>query len=127
MTFTPLEWVVLIFAVVAVLKAIFVLGNRGVWSKFLDSLYTNHVIFSWVFLILAAVIFYYLIQEVTFVQLIAASAFTACLIAIAFLQYAHEAKTFVKKMILSPLRGMIWFYILIWLVLIVLALWEIFA
>lgn len=127
MTFTPLEWVVLIFAVVALLKAIFVLGNRGIWTKFLDSMYTYHTVASCIFLILGGIIFYYLIQELTIVQILAASAFTSCLIAIAFLQYAHEAKSFVKKMILSPLKGMIWFYILIWLVLIAWALWEIFA
>lgn len=127
MTFTPLEWVVLVFAVVALLKAIFVLGNRGVWTKFLDSMYTYHTVASCIFLILGGIIFYYLIQELTIVQILAAGAFTSCLIAIAFLQYAHEAKSFVKKMILSPLKGMIWFYILIWLVLIAWALWEIFA
>lgn len=125
--FTPLEWIVLVFALVAILKAIFVLGNRKAWMKILDALYGSHSMVSSLFLVLAAVILYYLVQEISIVQILAAAAFTACLMALAFVQYGRETKQFAKKMIATPLKGMIWVYILIWFVLLAWAVWEILA
>lgn len=125
--YASLEWIVIVFAIVAIIKIIFVFGNRNAWISFLDRLYSRPTLCSLTFLILAGIIFYYLIQTMTIVEILAAGAFTACLMAMAFVHFGREIKSLVKKMIATPLTGMIWIYILIWIALLAWALWEIFA
>ena len=60
------------------------------------------------------------------VQIIATMTFTALLMVIGFMEYSKEFVGMAKKMMKRKFSGWMWFYIVIWLVLLVWALSEIF-
>jgi uncharacterized protein YybS (DUF2232 family) len=124
---TSIEWIVTIFAVLGIIKIIVILINPGKWLDATKEIYKNPGVASVVSLVLAAIVFYFLLQELTIVQIVAATAFVALLVAFIFLQYSKDLLSLAKKMLDRKISaGWQWLYIIIWAVLLLWALYEIF-
>ena len=126
MPLTSLEIIVSIFAILGIIKFIVILVRREKWWPVTKSVYGNPAIFRWIFLILAGIVFYLLIQELTIVQILAVAAFIALLMAFGFTTYSKETLELAQKIMKKGFSGWQWFYILIWAVLLLWALYEIF-
>lgn len=125
---TAVENIALIVIAFIVIKLIVLLVNPKRWMNFSKKLYSNKTTYTIVSLILAAVVLYYLLLEITIVQILAVVAFVALLMMIGLGPYynslAKIAETQIKK---GNFWKDNWFYILIWGALIVWALVEMFA
>ena len=126
MPLTALEWIVTIFAILGIIKFIVILIKKEKWWPITRSVYGNPQIFSWVFLVLAAVIFYFLIQEFTIVEILAVAAFFMLLMAFGFTTYSKEVLELAQKIMKKGFSWGQWLVILIWAVLLLWALYEIF-
>ena len=126
MPLTAIEWIVTIFAILGIIKFVVIGFNRKKWWPVTKSVYGNPQIFSWVFLILAAVVFYLLIQELTIVQILAVATFFTLLMAFGFTTYSKEILELAQKIMKRGFSFGQWLIILIWTVLLVWALYEIF-
>jgi len=126
-TGTPIEWIVTIFAVVGLIKLVVIMVNKKSWWNLTKGVYGNPRVFGIVFLVLAAIVLFYLLQELTIVQIIAAGVFMVLLMGFAFMTYAKELMALAKKIIYEKkFSGWMWLYIIIWVVLLVWVLYEIF-
>jgi hypothetical protein len=127
MSFTSLEWIVLIFTLIGLIKLAVILVNKKQWLPVVEALYGNPRPWSFIFLVLSGVVAYFLLQELTIIQILATMAFTSLIIAVAFLQYGQEFMKIAKKMINKKFGIWLWIYILVWIVLMVWGLKEIFS
>jgi len=126
MPLTPIEWIVTIFAVIGLIKLIVITTNKQSWWHITKKFYNNPGLFGFIALILAAIVFYYLLQELTIVQIIAVATFVTLLVGFGFVGYSKEVLVLAEKILKKGFSGWTWFYILIWLILLVWALYEIF-
>src|SRR3989338_5509144 len=91
MALTPIEVIATIFALFALLKLIVVVINKNSWHKNVaNPIFKNSSISIIIFVILGIIVFYYLLQELSVIQIFAVVAFTSLLIGIGFLQHAKE-------------------------------------
>lgn len=127
MSFSSIEWIVILFSLLGLIKLAVIITRRKRWLPVIEEVYGHSTLFSWVFLILAIWIFYILLQELTIVQIMAVMAFTALLMAIAFMHYSREIIKLAKKIVTTEITGWLWIYILIWVAMMIWALWSIFA
>ncbi|MFH1290747.1 MAG: hypothetical protein ABIH92_05045 [Nanoarchaeota archaeon] len=125
MYLTPLEVIVTIFVVLAFVKIAVILGSRRKWLKYIQNFYANPNLALIVLIILAALIFYYLIQELTIVQIVAVIAFTCILFVIGLLQFPKETFALAKKSFRKAKPAQVIYY-LVWLALMAWAIYAIF-
>ena len=126
MAFTPLEIIALIFALVTIFKIIFIAVNKQAWYKDVAKpIYENSKASGFIFTVLAIVIFYFLIRELTITQIFAALAFSSLLIALGFLQW-KGINSLVKKAYSQKFNTWAWLYIIIFLILVLAVFYEIF-
>ena len=125
MTFTPVEIIALIFAALGVIKILVILINKDTWHKHVvKPIYGSDArIISIVTLVLAAAILYYLLLEMTIIQVFAAMAFFSMLIMFSFIHYQKDLMGFINKVYNKNFGGWLWVYIVIWLVL---CLWVVY-
>lgn len=127
MAMTPVEIIAAIFAIAVIVKLIVIVINKMVWYKGVARpIYGNLTVSAIVSLVLAVIIFYFLIQELTIVQIFAALAFSGMLIGFGFLAYGKGIRPFVEKAYKQKFSGLVWIQIIIWLVLVLWVLYEIF-
>jgi hypothetical protein len=127
MTFnSPLETIVFIFIAIALIKIVVILLNKKSWLSVSQKVYKNSKASGPISLILAAIVFYYILQELTIIQIMAVVTFTTLLIAFAFLSYSKDLHQIGKKILSKKFTPGMIFYILIWLALILWALYELF-
>jgi hypothetical protein len=118
----------LVLAVLVLVKTIIVMFNAKTWMKVVRFLYGSKTLVFMVELILAAVLFYYLIQELTIVQIMAVIALGALLTGMIFAVYAKETIAWASKFLNSKsLMKKAWLPILIWLALVIWTLIELFG
>ena len=121
---------VLLLAILVVIKFLVLAIKPKAWLNLVKSLYGNPLITGLVEVILAAVLFYYLLMQITIVQIMAAVALGALLTALSFAIFGKEMLPFASKLIRnkrilwSPGAWVVW---LIWLVLIGWALYVLFV
>lgn len=118
-----IDWFVFIFAILVIVKVIVVSYNGRSWTSLVKHLYKAPVVLFVVELVLAALLFYYLLTVMNIVEIMAAVAFGALLTGMTFAVYGHET----VKLAENFLRGRnllrrAWLPILIWLAL---AIWAI--
>lgn len=127
MAYTSIETIALILIVVSLIKILVLLVNPKSWMNFAKSIWKNPSLTSIVALVLAAIVFYYLIQELTIIQILAVTAFVALLFAVGLAKGGNTLIQIYEKQIK---KGNIlkdyWLYTLIWLALIVWGLRELF-
>ena len=121
-----LQIIALLFILLSIVKILVVLMNKKSWyENVARPIYYNRQLSTFIFLVLAVVIFYYLIQELSFAQIFSVIAFTSLLLGLGFLQYSEEITGLMQKMYNKKYNSWQIFYILLWVLLIVVALYEI--
>lgn len=128
MIYTTIEWFALFLAVLSLVKISFILVKPNAWIKFASKLWRKPKTFGWISLILSFVVLYFLLQEMTIVQIFGAMLFFSLMMVMGFAPYMKEllpkAKQNVKKIVRDPSMRI---YLLVWLALIIWVLWEIFT
>ena len=125
MVFNAIEIIALIFAIVIIVKLLIVSFSPRSWWGFAKGLYKTPAILFIVELILAIVVFYYLLQQLAIVQIMAAVTFGALLTGLSFTAYAKETLDLGDKILRSKtLVKRIWLPIVIWFAL---AVWVLIA
>jgi len=127
MALDVLGWFVLVFVILGLIKFLFLLFNAKAWMKFALNLYKNTVLLIVIELILALILFYYLLQSFTIVQIMAGVLLGALLTGMTFAAYGKETIVFAKKiMVGKSLIKKAWLPMLLWLILMVWTLIELF-
>ena len=125
---TPVEIIALIFVIFGVIKLVAVSTNPKGWMKLPEAFQKNAAVTAFVALILAAVVLYYLLMEITIVQVFASMLFFALIMMVMFATMPKECVDFAKKMIGDKnLMSRLWLALLIWIVLMIWVLYAIFA
>lgn len=118
MAFTPVETIALVMIVGGLIKIAVLLVNPKSWMNFAKDLYSKPKAVSAIALIFAAIVFYYIIQEVSIVQILAVTAFVALLILVGM---ANHVGSIMKQFEVIIKKGNLWrdywLYTLIWVIL----------
>lgn len=126
MVFTPLEIIALILIALSLIKIIIIFINKKIWYKnVVEPFYKNRHIASCILSILSIIIFYFIIQELTFSQIFVAIGFSSILLVLGFLQFSEEFMLLIKKIYSEKLNLLKIIYILIWVALIIAVIKEI--
>ncbi len=128
MAFTPVETIALIIIVVAAIKIFVLLMKPMAWMNFAKKIYlTNPKLTQVIYLVLAAIVLYYLLQEMTIVQILAVAAFMSLLIGVGLMPIMGDL---FKKYEGIIKRGNMWkdswLYTLIWIILLAWGVKELF-
>lgn len=127
MAFSVVEWFVLVFAIGVLIKLLICAFNPKGWLKFAKSIYKSPSVLFVVELILAAILLYYLLMELTIIQIFATISLGALLTGMTFAIYNKEAMDFAGKFLKGKsLLKRAWLPILIWLALAIWVLIELF-
>ena len=123
---TPVEIIALILIIVSAIKIVTILIKPQAWANLTKKLWVNPMVMAGISLILAAVVLYYLLQELTIVQILASMAFLALLAAVGLGIYAKEVMSLATKMLKKGIMKRAWLYTLLWIVLILWGAKELF-
>jgi len=124
---TPIETFALIVILAALIKIIVIAINPKTWVGFAKKVYANTVLVMIIGLILAAVVLYYLIQEITILQIFGVMLFIALIAMMGVAVYAKEVMPVIEKIIKEKnFMKRAWLPILIWIILLIWAIIEIF-
>lgn len=128
MAFTPVETIALIIIVIATIKIFVLLVKPMAWMNFAKKIYlTNPRLTQIISLVLAAVVLYYLLQEITIIQILAVMVFISLLLVMGI---APIMGNLIKKYEAMIKRGNIWkdswLYTLIWIALMAWGVKELF-
>lgn len=126
MAFGVIEWFVVIFAILVLIKLLFITFNPKAWFNFAKKIYSASTITFIVILILTAVLFYYLWVELGIVMLMAGVVLGSLLTALSFMLWHKETMALATKIYKESVFKKGWFVILLWLVLMVWVLVELF-
>ena len=126
--FTPVENIVFILIVISVIKIAILLVNPKSWMNFAKGIYSKPGLTSTVTLILAAIVLYYLLQSgLGIIDILAVTAFVVLLISIGL---AKEIGPLMKRYDSIIKKGNLWkdywLYTLIWVILLVWGIKELF-
>jgi|GEM_PF-544600 len=121
MAYTPVEIMALILVAVVALKIIVILIKPKAWyNSVVKKVWKSPNWMMLICLVLAAVALYYLLMEVTIVQILAVMLFLALLAAVGIGVYQKEVLALADKLLKDKkLIKRSWLYIIIWIVLIV--------
>lgn len=124
---TPVEIIALVLVIVGVIKVIVLMIKPSAWLGTFGKMWVNTPAFLVVAVILALVVLRYLLTELTIVQIFAVFAFMAPFYWIALAPYRREIYEMVSRdTSTKTLFQKSWFTMLIWVVLSVWVLMEIF-
>lgn len=124
---TPLEIIALLFAVLSLTKLVVIIINKKAWANSVAMpIYSNPKRSISVFTMLAIIIFYFIIQELSVVQIFAVIAFSSMLVGIGFMQHADLMQSLIKKAYSKKLSIGNVVYVLVWLALLVWVVRDIF-
>ena len=126
MVFTPIEWFAFILSVFVLIKLVVIFVDPNKWMNFASSIWSRPALTSFISLLLAVMVLYYLLEELTIVQIFAVMLFFTLIFAMGIAPYAKEFIAMGKKMINRTVKDL-WFYILIWLALIAWTLYSLFT
>jgi len=114
----PVEIIALALIVFAVIKIFVLLVKPQAWMNFMKALFKKKAVAVMIGLILGGVILYYLIQELTIIQILAVIAFMAAFFMIGL---AGHVSDFVRRYEREIKAGKFWkknwFYTLLWVAL----------
>ena len=126
MVFTPIELFAFILSVFVLIKLVVIFVDPNKWMNFASSIWSRPALTSFISLLLAVMVLYYLLEELTIVQIFAVMLFFTLIFAMGIAPYAKEFIAMGKKMINRTVKDL-WFYILIWLALIAWTLYSLFT
>ena len=123
---TPIEIIALIFIVIAIVKMVSVFINPKPGLNFAKKFTGSPMLLMIIDLIIGGVILYYLLQELTIIHIIAVMFFTVMLVKIAFMPFIGEMLSVTDKILKKGLVKKSWLYLLVWTVLLLWGLKELF-
>jgi len=123
-----IEVIAVLFALFVLIKMIFLVVKKKAWfNAMVKPSIKNSKGIGLVFLVLVAVLFYYLIQSLSIVEIFAVLAFSCFLIFLSLFSYSEDLFKFADKIYSKKFNGWMWLQILIWFVLSVWVLWVVFS
>ncbi len=126
MVLTSIELIALVFSIFGLIKLIAIIINKEIWYQGVAKpVYNNNNISTVILTIIGVVVFYFIILEFTITQVLAIMAFSSLLIGIGFLQYSKEVISLINNIYRKKMGLMLKIYTLIWLIIILWALYEI--
>lgn len=124
---TPIEIMALILIIVSVVKILVILAKPSAWTEVIKKVWANPFLTGFISFILAVVVLYYLLQELTIVQIFASMLFLALLAAIGIATYCKEVVGIAQKLLKDKnILKKSWLYLIIWIVLIIWVIKELF-
>ena len=127
MTFGALEIAAFVLIVLGLTKILIVSFNPKKWMGVIKFLYSRPLTLFIIEFALAAILFYYLIQQFTIVQIMAVIALGALLTGMVFSLYSKETLDWASRLLRGKtLLKKAWIPIIIWLALILWTLLELF-
>lgn len=127
MAFGAIEIAALVLVVLGLIKLLILTFNAKTWMKVVKAVYSNPVLTFIVELVLAVLLFYYLLQQFTIVQIMAVIALGALLTGMSLAVYGKETMAWATKILRTKsLLKKAWLPILIWLGLTIWTLIELF-
>lgn len=124
MALGTLEILATILIVISVVKMVSILINPDKWMGFAGKIYSKPGAMSFVSLVLALVVLYFLVDAgVTITQILAIMLFTTLLMAVGLASYL---KPIIKKVDINKVLSEQWYYVLLWLALIAWGAYEVF-
>ena len=116
MVFSTIEWFALVLAVVILIKLVVISVNAKSWMGFSKSLFTKPWLTTSVSLVLALVVLYYLLVEITIVQIFAVMLFLSLTMAAGLAHFAKDLHKTIDKNIKGKIKDS-WLSIIIWFLL----------
>src|SRR3990167_7598111 len=90
MIYTAVEWLALFIAVLSLVKISFILVKPNAWIGFASKLWRRPKSFGIISTLLSFVVLYFLLQEITIVQVFATLLFFSLLLVMGFTPYMKE-------------------------------------
>ncbi len=115
-----LETLAAIFAILVLVKLLFVIISPKSWMKLTEAVWKNGTLLGIICLVLSAVVGYYIFASISIVQVAAVMLFTSLLIAVAWAPYPNAVLKLRKVVSLKKS----WLSVLIWLAI---AIWTLYA
>lgn len=117
---TPIEIIALIVIIFSFLKIITLLVSPSSWMKFARSFFRNQKWTMFVSLIFALAILYFLLAELSIVQILAVTGFVAFIAAMSFSIYAKEIFPSLEKIVKEKkFFRKAWLPVIVWLILMI--------
>ena len=115
---TPIEWMAAVIAIIVVIKLLVIVIKPSAWMKVVKLVYSNPIVLMVLGLIIAAGSIWYLLEEVTIVQIFAVMVFVSGLAMMTVAVYAKEVVAMASKMLKNKqFLSKAWLSIIIWLLL----------
>ena len=124
---TPIEIMALVVVLLGGIKLIVFAINPKSWMKVVDSVFSRPMLTTVVSLILGALVLWFLLKEITIVQIFGAMLFFMFLMALGWSAYSKEMLAFSKKVLKQKdLLKRSWLILVIWIVLLIWVLYALF-
>jgi hypothetical protein len=124
---TPVEIMAFIVALFAIIKLIMLLANPTAWMRLPKILNAQPIVSMLVSLVLAAIVLYYLLAELTIIQIFACLLFVMLLMMSAFSPFSKDLVDMAAKMLNKSTLKKAWLPSLVWVLLVVWVLYALFV
>lgn len=125
---TSIEIMALIVAVIAAIKIIVIFVKPKAWLGLVKKVYAQPILTTIISLVLAVIVLYYLLQELTILQIFAVMLLIVLLAAINMSTYSKEMTGVAEKMLKDKkILKKAWLSVVIWVILIIWTLKELFV
>ncbi|MBS3151469.1 hypothetical protein J4443_03770 [Candidatus Woesearchaeota archaeon] len=122
---TPIEIFAWVVVVVSLIKILVILKNPERWIDIIEVVWKNPKAFVVVSLVLAGIVFYQLLQEISIVQIFGVILFVVLISAAGMAVYSKEVLQLGRKLLKEKnIARKAWLSILIWVLLIILVIKE---
>lgn len=125
---TPIQIMALIVAILGGIKILVLIFDPKIWFKnVVKPIYANPMITTLIGLIIAGASLWYLLKEVTIVQIFAVFLFVFGVMLIGFATVAKETLAFADRLLKKDGLKRFWLSMLIWILLIIWVFYALFA
>lgn len=126
---TPIQIMALIVALIGAIKTILVLISPKTWAdKIVKPIYANPFVTSIAALILGGVSLWYLLKELTIIQIFASMLFFMALMLLGFAAFSKDTVAFAQKLLKDQeCIKKCWLVLIIWIVLLIWVFYALFA
>ncbi len=123
---TPIEIMALVIALLSLIKLTTIIIKPKAWAEVVNVVYKNPYITTAASIILASISLFYLLQELTIVQIFASMFFLMFLMLIGFAAFSKETLAFSASLLRQKnILQRSWIPLVVWLGLVVWVLFEI--
>ncbi len=128
MVLSSIEVMALVLAIVGIVKVIVIVVNPSAWRRVIRAVYGSRGVLTIVSLVFGAVTLYYLLKEITIVQIFAAMLFLMFVMLLAVSAYSKQLLAFYDTLLKDrAVVAKAWVAIIVWVILTVWVLYSIFA